>query len=251
MQPSESGAVQPDESARKAARKSVFSGNRTVKVPSSSLPAEAALDTRIKMDGIKFLKQLEPKSIPVAFLDPQYRGVLDKMSYGNEGKSRSKRRSALQQMDPKTISRFLRGIDRALIPSGHLFLWVDKFHLCQGVQRWLAGTDLETVDLLTWDKGRMGLGYRTRRRVEYCLILQKAPRRAKGVWASHDIPDVLHERVSRGAHPHTKPVEIQARLLAAVSNEGDIVIDPAAGSFSVLEAANSRKRHFLGCDLNG
>ena len=45
-------------------------------------------------------------------------------------------------MTEATISHFVRGIDRALIPSGHLFLWVDKFHLCQGVRPWLNGTSL-------------------------------------------------------------------------------------------------------------
>ena len=35
------------------------------------------------------------------------------------------------------------------------------------------------------------MGYRTRRKSEYCLVLQKVPLRAKGVWRSHNIPDVV------------------------------------------------------------
>ena len=185
------------------------------------------------------------------FLDPHYRGVLDKLSHGNEGKARNKRRCALEQMTEAEISHFVRGIDRALIPSGHLFLWVDKFHLCQGVRPWLDGTSLDIVDLVTWDKGTFGMGYRTRRRAEYYVILQKQQRRAKGVWKTHTIPDVIQERASQAVHPHTKPVGLQGELMAAVSHEGDVVIDPAAGSFSVLEAARNRQRTFLGCDLNG
>ena len=194
---------------------------------------------------------LPEDAIPVAFFDPQYRGVLEKLSYGNEGRDRSKRRCALKQMDDATIGRFARGIDRALIPSGHLFLWVDKFHLCQGVHPWFDGTSVDIVDLVTWNKGTFGMGYRTRRRAEYCVVLQKQPRRAKGVWKVHDIPDVIQERVSQRDHPHTKPVDLQGELMAAVSDEGDFVIDPAAGSFSVLQAARDRRRTFLGCDLNG
>ena len=137
----------------------------------------------------------------------------------------------------------MRGIDRALIPSGHLFLWVDKFHLCQGVRPWFDGTSLDIVDLVTWDKGTFGMGYRTRRRAEYCVVLQKQPRKAKGVWKIHNIPDVLQERVSQRDHPHTKPIDLQGELMAAVSHEGDFVIDPAAGSFSVLLSAQNRRRH--------
>ena len=229
----------------------VFSGRRTVHAPPLALPDTLEPNTRLKMDGLEFLAALPADAIPVAFLDPQYRGVLEKLSYGNEGKDRGKRRSALEQMTEAVIGNFVRGIDRVLIPSGHLFLWVDKFHLCQGVRPWFDGTALDIVDLVTWDKGTFGMGYRTRRRAEYCVVLQKRPRKAKGVWKIHNIPDVVRERVSQRDHPHAKPVDLQGELMAAVSHEGDYVIDPAAGSFSVLQAAQNRRRTFLGCDLNG
>ena len=76
---------------------------------------------------------------------------------------------------------------------GHLFLWVDKYHLCRGVGLWVAEVDLEIVDLITWDKGRMGMGYRTRRVAEYLLILQKHPQVAEGVWRKDDVPDIWRE----------------------------------------------------------
>ena len=229
----------------------VFSDKRTVHATLPDLPAALKINTRLKMNGLEFLAALPSNVIPVAFFDPQYRGVLEKLAYGNEGKARGKRRSALEQMSEDVIVDFVRGMDRALIPSGHLFLWVDKFHLCQGVRPWLDGTSLDIVDLVTWDKGTFGMGYRTRRRGEYCVVLQKQPRKAKGVWQKHDIPDVIHEQVSQRDHPHSKPVKLQGELMAAVTHEGDLVIDPAAGSFSVLQAAEERQRKFLGCDLNG
>ncbi len=243
--------VEPIDTARDVPAAAVFSDQRTVHAPALDLPDALKLNTRLKMDGVEFLSMLPAGAIPVAFLDPQYRGVLEKLSYGNEGKDRGKRRSALEQMTEAVIARFVRGIDRALIPSGHLFLWVDKFHLCQGIRPWFDGTSLDIVDLVTWDKGTFGMGYRTRRRAEYCVVLQKQPRKAKGVWKTHNIPDVIREQVSQRDHPHAKPVDLQGELMAAVSHEGDIAIDPAAGSFSVLRAAQNRQRTFLGCDLNG
>lgn len=230
----------------------VFSGDRTVEARPFELPEALVPNTRLQMDGVAFLSLLPGDAIPVAFFDPQYRGVLDKLGYGNEGETRGRRRHALRQMTEGTIRAFLSGLDRVLIPSGHVFLWVDKFHLCQGVRDWLDGTKLEIVDLVTWDKGTFGMGYRTRRRAEYCLVLQKWPRRAKGVWTNHTLADVVREpAVGKRGHPHAKPVDLQGELMAAVSHEGDVVIDPAAGSFSVLDAAISRARTFLGCDLEG
>jgi site-specific DNA-methyltransferase (adenine-specific) len=92
------------------------------------------------------------------------------------------------------------------------------------------------------------MGYRTRRISEYCLVLQKAPLRAKGVWRVHDIPDVVEEKLDTRL-AHAKPVGLQARLIDALTNPGDIVIDPAAGSYSVLEACRRTGRRFLGCDI--
>jgi site-specific DNA-methyltransferase (adenine-specific) len=35
----------------------------------------------------------------------------------------------------------------------------------------------------------------------------------------------------------------------ATTNEGDLIIDPPAGSFIVLEVCQELNRNFLGCDL--
>ena len=239
------------ESCLPSLRAPVFSSQREVKSPDIVLARGLHFNKRLKMDGLKFLSKLPKASIPVAFFDPQHRGVLDKLGYGNEGKKRGKARANLPQMTDAIITKFVRGINDALIGSGHLFLWMDKFHLCTGFLGWLDGTSLEVVDMLTWDKGKIGMGYRTRRKSEYLVILQKLPRKAKGVWKIHTIPDVWEEKVIKNGHTHKKPTALQGELIEAVSNDGDIVIDPAAGSFSVMESCKMRGRNFLGCDING
>ena len=221
--------------------------------PAGAIPASwpLPLNRPNRYDGLALLEELAPASIPLCIFDPQYRGILDRMQYGNEGVSRGQRRSGLPQMSAETIAAFIAGIANALIPSGHLFLWVDKFHLCSGVQPWLEqdGLDMEVVDLVTWNKDRMGMGYRTRRYCEYLLIAQKSPKRAKGIWQKHDIPDVWTEAVNRRDATHPKPINLQAALIAAVTDPDDVVLDPAAGSYSVLAAARQAGRQFLGCDL--
>jgi site-specific DNA-methyltransferase (adenine-specific) len=228
-------------------RPSVFGHTRDLEQPKVPLPPGFVLNARNKADGLELLRALEPGSFPLCIFDPQYRGVLDKQKYGNEG-SRQKKRSILPQMHEAQIIAFIRAIDKALMPSGHLLLWTDKFHLCTGIMNWLTGTDLNTVDLIVWNKLRMGMGYRTRRMSEYCLVLQKAPLRAKGVWLVHDIPDVIEEKLATKL-THAKPVNLQARLIEALTNTREIVIDPAAGSYSVLDACRLTNRQFLGCDI--
>lgn len=207
------------------------------------------LNQKINMDGLNFLKALNKNIVPVCFFDPQYRGVLDKLKYGNEGKNRGALRSSLEQMNSKIIKQFIKEIDRVLWGSGHLFLWIDKFHLCTGFDDWIKNTTLEKVDMITWDKARMGMGYRTRRQSEHLIILQKKPKRAKDIWTVHDIPDVWREKIIDLKHTHQKPANLQERLIEAVSKKGDVILDPAAGSFSVMEACKQVERNFLGCDI--
>ena len=202
-----------------------------------------------KTDGIVLLKSIEDASLKAVFFDPQYRGVLDKLSYGNEGKQRGKARSSLTQMSFDTIREFFKEIDRVLMPNGYLFLWVDKFHLVEGVKSWFDDIeDIEPVDMITWNKQKIGMGYRTRRKSEYLVILQKAPRKAKSTWTIHNIPDVWDEKVEK-IHPHSKPIELQKQLILAVTEEGDFVCDPASGGYSVFEACKQTKRNFIGGDI--
>ena len=231
----------------------VFSNKRIVKQPTFTNIDGLSIDKPQKMNGLSMLGKIDADTIPLVFFDPQYRTILDKQKYGNEGETRGKRRSELPQMTVDIIAEFIEAIERILIPSGHLMLWVDKYILCEGFNNFITGTQFETVDLITWNKDRMGMGYRTRRFSEHLIIFQKPPKRAKGVWRVHDIPDVWTEKIENGNqnHTHAKPIELQKRLIEAVTNKGDIVVDPAAGGYSVMKSALGVDRHFLGCDILG
>ena len=58
------------------------------------------------LDGRELLAAIEECLIAACFLDPQYRGVLDKLRYGNEGVRRGRRRAALRQQDGDEIREF-------------------------------------------------------------------------------------------------------------------------------------------------
>ena len=151
-------------------------------------------------------------------------------------------------MDEKTILKFIKEINRCLTPSGYLFLWVDKFHLVEGVNPWFKNTDLRCVDMIVWDKTKIGMGYRTRRKSEYLVVVQKLPLKAKSTWTNHAIPDVWSEKAIKN-HPHSKPIDLQSELIKSVTNKGDIVVDPASGGYSVFEACKLTGRTFLGGDI--
>lgn len=218
--------------------------------PADSPAVKPALNARNRMDGRALLSLQPAESARLIIYDPQYRGVLDKQQYGNEATGRARNRAALPQMTEAVITEFLQGIEAALSPSAHLLFWLDKYHLMNDAKLWLDRTALQIVDLMIWDKQKFGMGYRTRRQAEYLVIAQKPPIRAKGIWKNRAIPDIWSEPKDR-AHAHCKPVKLQATLIDCLTAPEDIVIDPAAGSYSVLEACKIAGRNFLGCDIAG
>ncbi len=201
-----------------------------------------------KVDGINLLNNIKDETIATAFFDPQYRGLLDKMKYGNEGENRGKARSELPQMSDDVIKEFIIEFNRIIKKSGHLFLWVDKYHLCTGILDWFYNTDFKLVDMIVWDKDKIGMGYRSRRKSEYLIVFQKEPIRAKGCWTLHNIPDVWTEKTIK-THPHSKPIDLQKQLILATTNENDFVCDPASGGYSVFECCKLTGRNFIGGDV--
>lgn len=214
---------------------------------------------RLLGNGIALLNRIPVESLALCFFDPQYREILEFMNYGNEG-SRQKERAALAQMDERMIFSFLVHIADALQPGGYLFFWVDKFMLGEGVHKtYIEGVNhglpankhLHLVDYIIWDKVNIGQGYRSRRRFEPMLIIQKSPKGIKS-WMDRGIPDVWAEKIEkpRSHHPHKKPVGLIERLILSVTKPDDFIGDPCAGEFGVLDVCQKTGRRFIGCDLS-
>jgi site-specific DNA-methyltransferase (adenine-specific) len=197
-------------------------------------------------DGLELLRSLPDSCASLAFFDPQHRAVLDRLKFGNEG-ARQRGRAGLSAMSEDYIDTACTEIARVLKDGGYLMRWSDTFCLCEGHHLRIAGF-VRPVDHIAWDSLRMGMGKRTRRRGGDLLVLQKPPISARS-WRDHGIPNRWPEKVDRKVHPHIKPVRLIERLIGAVTEPGDLIVDPAAGSFVVMHAARRLGRDFVGCDL--
>ena len=198
-------------------------------------------------DALVLLRSLPDCCTPLVFFDPQHRDTLDRLAYGNEG-ARQKGRALLPAMTSNYVDACCREAARVLRPSGYVLQWVDTFRLCEAYHLRIADV-LKCVDLIAWDNKRIGNGYRSRRRGDYLLVLQKPPLAAKSTWCDHSIPNRWPEKVDRTLHPHIKPIGLIRKLIGAVTRPGDLVVDPAAGSFVIMHAAHQLGRDFVGCDL--
>src|SRR6516225_2272564 len=201
-------------------------------------------------DALALSRSLPDRCTKLAFFDPQHRENLDKLKYGNEG-ARQRERCKLPPMSSEYIDECCREMARVLMPSGYLMRWQNVFQVGTGVHLRLADF-LQCVDLIAWDNLRISNGYRARRRGDYLVALQKPPIRARATWQTKPtIPDRWPEKIikPRSQHPHIKPIGLISAVIEAITSPGDLVVDPAAGSFVVMHAAHQLGREFIGCDL--
>jgi len=193
--------------------------------------------------------------IPLVIFDPQYRHNLDHLKYGNEG-ARQKGRAKYPQQGNEEIVAMGAQIERILMPSGYVMLWCDMYIHVTGASLKFFPNLTPVCDVI-WDKGAIGMGYRTRRRCERAVFFQKPPIGARAAklavrWKTQPtIPDVWLEKITDKIHAHQKPQGLQQAVIEAITEPGQVVVDPVAGSFSVMAAAHACGRRFLGCDILG
>jgi len=206
--------------------------------------SEYLLNTRQSGEALELLTNLENNSVSLVFFDPQYEPVRQVLRTDYP----------LYSQSDYQILRILEQMERILKPSSFCLLWVNKTLLGNDrVPLWLLKTlSLKIVDCLVWHKKNyLGLGNWLRSNAEFCFLIQKHPQTGK-VFKNRSFGNVWEENVlapSKRQHPHQKPRELIKALIEATTNPGDLIVDPCAGSFVVLEVCQELKREFLGCDL--
>jgi site-specific DNA-methyltransferase (adenine-specific) len=179
---------------------------------------------------------------------------LDAAGYGNEGIGRGQRRAALPQQSDSEIAAFGQELRRVIKPAGYIARWANTFELLEGL---FLIEGLKPVAMVTWDNGGTGMGGRVRTCGDHLILMQREPIgvRAKSlsvIWKTRPVIRAVYSesiKFPRSAHTHKKPVGLTAELILAVTEPGDLILDPTAGSYTVMSAALGCHRHFCGCDL--
>ena len=68
------------------------------------------------------------------------------------------------------------------------------------------------------------------------------------VW--DDVQSVQVSKKESVGYPKQKPERLLERIIQISSNEGDLVLDPMAGSGTTLVASQNLGRNFIGIDTN-
>jgi site-specific DNA-methyltransferase (adenine-specific) len=71
--------------------------------------------------------------------------------------------------------------------------------------------------------------------------------RAQSIWT--DISALNSQAQERLGYPTQKPLALLERIIAASSNEGDVVLDPFCGCGTAVHAAQKLGRQWIGIDI--
>ena len=135
---------------------------------------------------------------------------------------------------------------RVLVPGGHMACCIDwRMYpvLCAAAEA--AG--LRMNNMVVWDKGYPGLGTGFRAQHELVMLASNGP----PTWHSYDYGNVVKAmRITSGAHPHEKPLELMGALIETCTPPGATVCDTFMGSGSTGVAAILKGRRFIGIEID-
>ena len=190
---------------------------------------------RQRMDGLELLQGLPERFAHVVYLDPQ--------------REEDARNDVVLPSMSAPYGEWIEQAERVLVPNGSLILWLEGSSYEGGTyERWLPDS-LEVVVRGTWRPQGFN-PEESGKREEHVIVAHKMVPHSAHLY-EHRLP--LPYQWWR-ATPNTegfweKPYSLVGELIRPVTVPGDLVVDPAAGSYSTLAACLEEKRLFLGCDI--
>ena len=246
-----------------------------LKTNPNSLPAPAFEDAKHHLkifqgDCLDLLALIPESSVDLVFADPPYflsnggitchAGKMVSVNKGDWDKSRG------PDANHAFNTAWLAACQRVLKPNGSI--WVSgTAHVIHSVGFAMQQLGFKLLNDISWVKPNpppnLSCRYfthatetliwaaknsKSRHTFHYKLMKEiNRGKQMKSVWEIRP-PEPWEKKF--GKHPTQKPVALLERILLASSNEGDLVLDPFAGSGTTALAAFRLRRHALGCELS-
>ena len=191
-------------------------------------------------DCLEIVKQIPSASVDMVLIDPPY----STPTVASFGRQVTKRLSdlAIQEHYFGTLKPEL---ERILKQDAPLMVFCDDIYYAVLVGLFY---DWKQINLLVWDKRRIGMGKPFRRRHE-CLFYANRGTPPVAGEASH-IPTVLEYPLTKEHHGAEKPVALCQQMIRELTPPGGCVVDLFMGSGTTGVAAKLAGRRFIGCELD-
>lgn len=201
-----------------------------------------------KLFALEFLCDMQDETIDLCITDPPWDNLEKHRAVGSTtrlSKSKGSNMEWFPVLGIDVLKDVFVEIYRVLKSNSHFYLFTN-YETMWEVKSICTDIGFKFWRPIVWDKGRIGMGYHYRGRVEYVLFFEKGKRKLND-WGS--AVDLIKANVGRGGYPTQKPTSIIQEFIERSSSEGDLVLDPFMGSGSTGVAALSIGRRFIGCDI--
>ena len=146
------------------------------------------------------------------------------------------------------FEEWLPDVYRVLKQDTHCYLMVNGRNL---KELWQKAEDVgfKFQNLLIWNKGNATPNAYYMQSCEFILMLKKGkskPINNMGTQTLLNVPNIIGQK----AHPTEKPVKLLEILIENSSKEGDLILDPFAGSCSLAEACKNLNRRYFCIELD-
>lgn len=205
-------------------------------------------DSQVRLihgDCLKILPTLEAGSIDAIVTDPPYGTDVPRDGYGRR---QNGARHIANDGDLSCLDGVLLEANRLLTKNAWLGVFCSPKKHAEAAAL-LASRGFPVAGEVIWDKAAPGLGGGIRYQHETILLCKKG-----NVSGRSSMFSVLRHFVSRknrqNRHPHEKPTPLMAELIRYCSEDGQVILDPFAGSGSTLVAAMKTGRRAIGIELD-
>jgi len=205
----------------------------------------------IEGDAWEVLKDFDANSVDAIITDSGYT-CLNK--HYEVGSTRQRNLNKSIGFNTKDIDKpLLREMHRILKQGGHFFSFLpadakDSLDYNNNFIATAMSEGFEFNKRFIWSKETMGMGYNGRAAYEQIVFLSKGKRRMPFDLAIKDL--LKHKAVhsTKRTHDAEKPVELIKDLVRFSTKEGEVVLDPFAGSMATSKACTELNRHSICID---
>lgn len=145
------------------------------------------------------------------------------------------------------LSKTLSQCARILMPGGIVMIFADWRRMPD--LGYIASTvGLRPATCVAWIRSRPGTGGLFRASWDPILIVSRGVPDAVDRAAVRNV--VTADYPSKRDHPYGKPAEVFRHVFSRICREGDLVVDPFAGSGVSMDVANELGLRWIGCDID-
>jgi len=198
------------------------------------------------MDCLEGMKQIEDNSIDLLITDPPYSTPII-TAFGRK-KVKNYGDLSIQKHFIQLIVNEFRRISKQ---DGRGYIFCDDNYY-PIIHQTLY--ECPSIQLLIWDKGRIGMGRPYRKQHELIAHFRK---KGKGVLnttqTKKSYSTILKYPVipsNKRLHGAEKPIKLISDIIFADSKEEDLVLDPFMGSGTTAVACKQLNRNFIGFEIN-